>query len=453
MRAKGYLVRRACPKWPGLLRCTPVLRCTQGYAEMVLARLILINRFFHPDESATSQIASGLAFELSASGWEIHAVTGRQFYTDALAFEPASGNTSSVQIHRLWTSRRGRRNLSGRALDYLTFYLSAFFWLVLFARRGDVIVTLTDPPLMSVVSGIAARIRRCVHINWLQDLFPEIACHLGAIPPGPWIKAVTWQRNRALRRASMNVVIGERMASFLEQQGVPRELITVIHNWADSTEISPRSREQNSLRREWELEGKFVVGYSGNLGRAHDFQTFFQAAVALRDDPVVRFLFVGGGYLFDALQAEVQAHALPNVILKPYQPRSSLGECLTLPDIHLITLQPSLEGLIVPSKFYGIAAAGRPTIFVGDQFGEIATILRDFDCGTSVRIGDSQSLARTIKNLELDAERRETWGTNARALLVTRFDRPHAVRQWSHVLDEGTASQRLASPAPGCHVA
>jgi len=246
----------------------------------------------------------------------------------------------------------------------------------------------------------------------------------------------------------MNVVIGERMASFLGHLDVSRRSITVIHNWCDGAEISPLPANENQLRREWGLEGKFVVGYSGNLGRAHDFKTILEAAVTLQTDSLVRFLFVGGGHLFEMLQAEVQRNSLSNVILKPYQPRSRLSDCLTVPDVHLITLQPSLEDCIVPSKFYGIAAAGRATIFVGDRLGEIPTILRRFDCGTSVEIGDSQGLIRKIKFLQINTERCDAWGRNARALLLTRFDRPHALQQWWRVLEKVIAPQKLASRGP-----
>jgi glycosyltransferase involved in cell wall biosynthesis len=420
--------------------------------EAMLAKLILINRYFYPDESATSQMASSLAFDLSSCGWKVHAITSCQHYTPSFTHQAASNRTHDVRIHRLWTTRLGRRHLPGRAIDYLTFYLSAFLWLILFARRGDVMVTLTDPPLMSVLSTFAAQIHGCRHINWLQDLFPEVACQLGVVSPGFWSRMITWQRNRALRSATMNVVIGEHMAAFLEQQNVPRRSITVIHNWSDGAKISPRPPEENPIRREWELEGKFVVGYSGNLGRAHDFQTVLQAAVALRHDASVRFLFVGGGHLFELLRTEVQRLSLSNVSIRPYQPDSRLRDSLTLPDVHLISLQPSLEGLVVPSKFYGIAAAGRPTIFIGDRLGEIPNILRNFDCGTSVAIGDSISLAQNIKTLQYDTKRREAWGANARALLVARFDRPHALRQWMHVLENGIASQALLLPTTSTNI-
>jgi glycosyltransferase involved in cell wall biosynthesis len=385
-------------------------------------------------------LASSLAFALSDSGWEIHAIASRQLYNDSLARTATIDRIRGVAIHRLWTTRLGRRRLAGRAVDYLTFYVSAYLWLIWRARRGDVIVALTDPPLMSVLSTLAANIRGCRHINWLQDIFPEVACALGVVSPNVWSRAITWLRNRSLRHAAMNVAIGDRMADHLERQGVHRSRITVIHNWSDSQEIQPCAEHGNALRHEWGLKDKFVVGYSGNLGRAHDYTTILLAADKLRDDDRVCFLFIGGGHFFESLKAEARRRSLTNIVIKPYQCRSRLREILGLPDLHLISLQPALEGLIVPSKFYGIAAAGRPTIFIGDPSGEIPEILSKADCGAAVAIGDEASLIRHVKRLQHDTAQRQAWGRNARTLLQQRFDRPQAIARWIRLLEGSTAT-------------
>jgi len=137
----------------------------------------------------------------------------------------------------------------------------------------------------------------------------------------------------------------------------------------------------NALRREWGLDGRFVVGYSGNLGRAHEFATFFGAAERLCGRQDVVFLFIAAGAQREQVDEEVGRRGLGNVLFKPYQPWERLHESLSAADVHLVSLNAALEGLIVPSKFYGIAAAGRPTLFVGNTDGEIARLLREGDCG------------------------------------------------------------------------
>lgn len=151
--------------------------------------------------------------------------------------------------------------------------------------------------------------------------------------------------------------------------GIQNERISVIHNWVDASAIHPVPSEDNPLRKEWDLEGKFVVGYSGNLGRAHEFETILGAAVQRQSHKDIVFLFIGGGAQTHKARLASEAHGLTNILFKPYQPREALSFSLGVSDIHLVVLQPSMEGLIVPSKYYGIVTAGKPVIFIGNENG------------------------------------------------------------------------------------
>jgi glycosyltransferase involved in cell wall biosynthesis len=135
------------------------------------------------------------------------------------------------------------------------------------------------------------------------------------------------------------------------------------------------------------------------------------------------------------LEAEVTKRHLTNVLFKPYQPRERLGESLTVPDVHLISLRPSLEGLIVPSKFYGIAAAGRPVLYLGDKDGEIPRLLRLHQCGMTLAEGDSQGIVEVIKRLAETSEERLQFGRNARTLFEQRFEKALALQEWRRVLE------------------
>lgn len=369
----------------------------------------------------------------------MHAVSSRQLYDDAKASLATKDKTGQVVVHRLRTTRFGRDRLGGRAIDYLTFYMSVCGQLLRITRPGDVVIAMTDPPLLSVPASLAAMLRGAVQINWLQDLFPEVAVALGVIRPGVSYRLLRHLRNRSLRHADRNVVIGERMAAHLRAQGVPEDRLTVIHNWADGDMILPLAAADNALRAEWGLAERFVVGYSGNLGRAHEFTTILGAAEILRDDTTVTFLFVGAGHHLDFIATEARRRNLPNIVIKPFQSAWRLRETLAVPDLHLVSLLPTLEGLIVPSKFYGIAAAGRPLIFLGSPAGEIAGLLRAARCGAAVAVGDAQALADHIRALRRAPARGALWGRNARALFMRRFDRPLAVAQWCDAIADAVA--------------
>src|SRR5262249_20173242 len=153
------------------------------------------------------------------------------------------------------------------------------------------------------------------------------------------------------------------------------DAIEVIENWCDGQAVKPLPAQANGLRAEWGLSDRFVVGYSGNLGVAHEFETIIEAADMLRERRDIVFLFVGGGARLQHLNDQVRQRGLQNVVFRPYQARARLTESLCVPDVHLVCLRTDMEGLVVPSKFYGVLAAGRPCLFIGDPEGEVALAL------------------------------------------------------------------------------
>jgi colanic acid biosynthesis glycosyl transferase WcaI len=399
--------------------------------------IVFLNRFFFPDESATSQFTSDLAFELVTRGYSVHVVTSRQAYQDPKRQLPRAERVRGVEVRRIRTSRRGRMHVWGLALDYFTFYVSSAWRLWRMLRPGWIVVARTDPPVVSVVAWLVARLRRATLVTWLADLFPEIATELN-LPGGRGrLGAVLrWLRNLSLKHAAVNIVLGDSMRRHLVAQGVPAGRIRVIRDWADGSAIRPVAKCENRLAREWGLADKFVVGYSGNMGRAHLFDTVVQAMVALRGRDGLRFLFIGSGVRRGELTRAVERHGLDNVLFCPYQPWERLGESLTVPDVHVVTLNPKLEGLIVPSKFYSAAAAGRPTVYVGDPSGEIPSLLSRYGCGIAVQEGDVRGLVSAIERLAGDPAFYQTMASNAREAFEKHFDRSGAMDAWVELLRE-----------------
>ncbi|HUE45528.1 MAG TPA: glycosyltransferase family 4 protein [Aestuariivirgaceae bacterium] len=398
-------------------------------------KLIFVNRYFDPDRSATSQVLSDLAFHLATRDHDVHVVASRQLYDDPGAILPATETIRGVSVHRVPTSRFGRKSLAGRTIDYASFHASAAARLVRLARPNDIIIAKTDPPLVSVTAAGAARIRGARLVNWVQDLFPEVAERLGVLTQdGAGAGALRRVRDIALRQASTNVAIGTGMARRLENVGSGK--VRTIGNWTNDDAVRPVPAAQNRLRRDWDLEGRFIVGYSGNLGRAHECETLLGAAERLRGQSDIVFLFVGGGHHTAALKAAFAARKLASLRVRPYQPHAGLGTVLALPDVHWVSLRPELEGLIVPSKFYGICAAGRPVIMVGDTEGEIGSIVEDAGCGMAVARGDDAGFASAILRLRNDGALRDAMGGRARRLLDDRFSRSNALRLWQDLIGE-----------------
>lgn len=193
-----------------------------------MRRLIFVNRYFFPDHSATSQILSDLAFHLAATGREVHVVTSTQLYEQPTVSLPSHEVIDGVNVQRVASTAHGRSTLLGRSIDYLSFHRSVRHYLTETVRRNDLIVAKTDPPLISAIAAMVARRRGAVLINWLQDLYPEIAERLHVpFMKGPAAAALAALRNSTLRAAAANVVPGDLMAERIATLGVPQARIRI----------------------------------------------------------------------------------------------------------------------------------------------------------------------------------------------------------------------------------
>jgi colanic acid biosynthesis glycosyl transferase WcaI len=410
-------------------------------------RLIFLNRFFHPDHSATSQILSDLAFHLAGCGRDVHVITSQQLYDCPRASLSKEATVNGVHVHRVATTGFGRSALLGRGLDYASYYGSMWRCARSLVERGDVVIAKTDPPLTSVVAMRVALRANARLVNWLQDIYPETAAELGVpFMRGAIGRSLGRLRDRSLQSAQANVVVGQHMAQRLQLRGVSPNHVHVIPNWGDDEHLCPVAHDENPLRQEWGLKGSFVAGYCGNLGRAHEFQTVLAAAEHLRNHPHIVFLFIGGGHQFDALARAANARGLAQAFrFIAYQPQERLKHSLNVPDVHLISLKPELEGLIVPSKFYGIAAVGRPVISITASDGEIARLVRQHACGLVIEPGNGQALAEALILLCKEAPRVAEMGKRARAMLNDSFTRKHALARWESLLAAVTNGTEVAT--------
>ena len=378
---------------------------------------------------------SDLTSALQLKNYPVTVITSRLRYDRAAMRLPKREIWRGVSVIRIWSTAFGRKSLPSRAMDYLTFYLSAVLAVLIHGRRGYVLVALTDPPMIGTVLHVFARLRGMRVVHWLQDIFPEVAQVLLPSGKNTWIfRIAKWFRNVSLKRSDATVVLGERMAERVLAQGVAAAKIHQISNWADEASLAPVAPEQNPLRQSWGLQGKLVIGYSGNLGRAHEFETIVQAIVLTRGYENLKFLFIGDGAQLAPLKQRLHSlELLDRVHFEGYQPRENLSASLSAADVHLVSLQPELEGLIVPSKLYGALAVGRPVIFIGDVDGEVARVLKRNQCGFSVAVGDPQALARAIQAY-LDAFILLATGALARTAFLQNHTCATAVKCWEAVL-------------------
>lgn len=408
-------------------------------------RLAILNQFFYPDHSATSQLMTALAEDLVRHGVEVTALASRGSYNGGRAFAKVE-EYAGVRIERIWATSFGKRHLIGRLTDYLTFYLGAC-WKLLTMPRQDVVMALTTPPLIGLVAALVGRWRGMRFVALQEDMYPDVAVALGALRADTFLtRGLEALMRLMLRSADRIIVLSDCMLErVLGNVGAElRPRIDVIHNWADGREIYPLHGQKATFWRERGLPAladKFVILFGGNLGLVNEFQTVLEAARLLRDQPDIVFVFIGEGARGPELKEFSQLHGLNNLVLLPYQPRAELPRSLSAGDALLLTLAPGLAGLSVPSKTYSNLAAGRPLLYVGDMRSSSAALIKQAQCGAALASGQSELLAETIRGWSRDAKLVKQMGERARQLFERHFDRPHAVKAYL------TSLQRCFPPA------
>lgn len=396
-------------------------------------RVIFINRFYWPEEPATAQLLGDLAEGLASRGLSICVLTSRPRTTAAAPREIRHG----VDIRRLPGLRLGVDHLAARAVDFLAFQSLALLWLLKNLRPADTVVCLTDPPLLGIGVARLVRLRRARLIHWVQDIYPEIAIELTGRRSARHL--IPW-RDAAWRTAERCVTLGADMRHLLVEHGVPPEQVVVIPNWAPAGVEPQAPSVATALRQEWGLVGKFVVGYSGNLGRVHDLWPVLDIAAQLRDTPEIAFLFIGGGAQRKALVDAAHARGLTNVQFRPALPRSALNLGLALPDLHLVTLLPGCERLVFPSKFYGVCAASRPLLFIGPPHCDLARIVREHLLGHTFARTQTDAAAGALRALARSPTDATRFGQAAWAYGVENASRERALARWIAVLSDNRST-------------
>lgn len=411
---------------------------------------MLLNQAFHPDVVATAQMGKDLADALARRGYRVSAIASRSIYGQSGAVLPTheqipvAGAEHPITVRRVGFSLFGKASIAARIADFGFFYLLAA-WKLLTGPRADVVISYTTPPFIALLGLVHRALRGGKAVYWVMDLYPDLPIACGMMRPRALATRFFESLNRAmLARSDVTVVLGrcmhERVLAKLRERGPTyRAKVVMIPVWAETTSLSPIPHEQNPLRpRVAPNLGDFVVMYSGNLGLGHDATTMIEAMTLLRDDPTIRFVFVGGGKRRADVEAAAKARSLTNVSFEGYQPRESLGQSLASADVHLISVKEGVEGMMVPSKLLGIMAVARPSIYVGHPSSEVARVLQESGAGLCVREGDARGLAEAILALRDDPARARAMGERARADLVGKYDAATACAQWAELLDQLT---------------
>ncbi len=391
-------------------------------------RIIFVNRFYWPDEPATAQLLTDLAEGLAAAGFAITIITSRP----AKSPIPETETRRGVEIVRISGPRLGRRHALLKALDFASFSLGALRRIYTLLKPHDLLVVMTDPPLLCIPATHLARRRGARVIHWIQDVYPEIVSAVGGTHFAHVFRSL---RDHAWKNADACVTLGSDMAAFVGSRGVAPQRITLKPNWAPDGLVPLPPSAASGERTFWNLTGKFVVLYSGNLGRVHDLAPLLAIAEELRSETDIVFLLVGDGAQKPHLQATANQRGLTNLRFQPAQPRSLLGKILALADLHLVTLREGCEHFVFPSKLYGIAAVGRPVLFIGPKNCELAHAVTHQSFGLAFTRDAIAAAAGAIRHLRHSPDRCATMSSAAIQFNAHNGGLSHAIATWTTLLN------------------
>jgi len=410
-------------------------------------QICFFNRSYYPDQGATGQLLTELAETLVRDhGCCVAVVVGPALFKPETQKTGDRQDTSfswlpfrremhnGVEIFRTNGTTFRPRRFASRILNYLSYFSFA----VLAGFRvpsPDVVVALTDPPIVGLAALLTTRRSGAKFVFLCQDIFPELTDLLEDFRSETINWMLDWISRCIVRKSDRVVALGETMRKrLIEGKGASPERVKVIHNWADCSAVVPGPK-RNPFSIRHGLEDFFVVMHSGNIGLSQGLETVIEAAHLLRKIENIKFVLVGEGVKKETLQAKAKELNLGNVLFLPYQPKEHLTESFSTADVFIVSLKRGLAGFIVPSKLYGVLASGRPYIASTEEESEVAQISRNFHCGLITPPGDFRAMADGILSLYQDRKLSREMGKNARRAAM-QFDRPLQVRAYYDLFRE-----------------
>ena len=402
--------------------------------------LLIFSQTFAPDPAAVGQHITDAAIAMAKRGHAVRVYASSRGYEDPTRQYPLKENMQGVDVRRLRLSSFGKKNLLIRIIGTASFLIQCFF-IGLFTPKVKGILFSTSPPMIGFAAACIGLLRRVPIAYWAMDLNPDQLIMMGKIKDHSFRARMLECVNRfILGRSAAIFVLDRFMADRLAKRGDYARKIHIDPPWPHEHVIEPVPPQNNPFRIEHGLRGKFVIMYSGNHSPANPLDTVLHAAIALKNDTDLRFVFVGGGLGKKQIQACILEHQLTNVLSLPYQPMEALKFSLSAADVHLVSLGENMVGIIHPCKIYGAMAAGKPILFLGPSPSHIADIFQEHEIGWQIRHGDTNGAVEAIMRIRSTPQAQlSRMGRNAQHLLRERLSQETLCNRFCDRLEHALA--------------
>lgn len=401
-------------------------------------KVLVLCQLFYPELVSTGQTLTELCEVLVELGIDVEVLCGPSTIIDRKTKIPKYLKYKGIKIKRVWGTRFPKLSLIGKVANQMTYTISIFFHMLLDPSKKPVLV-LTNPPFLGGICSLIKKLKNRSFIYLVFDVYPDTPIKLGLIKEKGWIDLFWNLWNRfVFKNASEIIVIGRCMRKIIlsKAAGIDsiEDKIHLIHIWGDDRNIHPVKREKNRFIKKWNLEKKFVVSYSGNMGRFHDLETIMMAAKEMKERGDIEFLFIGEGYKKKWMQEYASQYNLKNCQFHTYVKRNDLSETLSCAHVGLVSLKKGQEGLSVPSKIFGLLAAGVPVVCIMPQESEIALIVKENKCGFVVNPEEVRRLIDAILKLKKDKDHYKITRDNALKTVNEKYSLKSAALKYKDLI-------------------
>jgi glycosyltransferase involved in cell wall biosynthesis len=363
---------------------------------------LVVSQTYVPDTPSVGQHMADVAVEMARRGRQVRVYASGRGYEQASRVFPRRETRDGVDVRRFPWASFGKRSLLRRELGALVFHIQAFF-AALFTPRLEAIFFSTSPPLIGLPMCIVALVRRVPALYWAMDLNPDQLIALGKIRRrGPTALILEAANRFILGRSRLIVALDSRMADRLKGRFPDGRLdgrMRILPPWPVSDTETSVPAGENSFRVRHGLADKFVVMYSGNHSPSNPLATILEAAIKLREDDSICFVFIGGGAGKRDVDALARQRQAAHILSLPYQPLATIGQSLSAADVHVVSLGGAMVGIIHPCKVYGAMAVGRPVLYLGPRRSHIGDLLDQTEFGVQVEHGDAEGAVAAIRSL------------------------------------------------------
>jgi colanic acid biosynthesis glycosyl transferase WcaI len=399
-------------------------------------RIWIVSELYYPELTSTGYFLTGIAEGLAAV-YDVSVLCGQPSYWARGVRAPVREIRNGVDVRRCRATTLDKNKLLFKIVNLITISLSIFSAALLRFRRGDIVIAVTNPPLLPYLAAFACRLKGARFVPLIHDVYPEILTRLDilnphSIPVRLLDRASRWLYNDADRI----IVLGRDMRKLIASKVASRtDHVVIATNWADIKAISPQPRSKNQLLDKLNLSKNFVVQLYGNIGHPHCIEDLVNAAESLMADPEFHFLLICWGAKKRWLVDRKQALKLENLTILDPLPREDSCDVQNACDIAINMLSSGMSGISVPSRTYNVLAAGKPMLVVCDADSELAAVVREEKIGWVVPPGHPNLLVAALREAKADPERLRAMSGRARLAVETKYTSSHVIEIYKSLIE------------------